>query len=60
MKSLVVSDREAKVIRSPLAGDSRRCAPSQVLDPMAADTRSSYDQRIVAERVGGSRVGWGA
>jgi L-rhamnose isomerase / sugar isomerase len=29
-------------------------------DPMAADARSSYDERIVAERVGGSQAGWGA
>jgi L-rhamnose isomerase/sugar isomerase len=34
--------------------------PSQVLDPMAADARSGYDQRIVAERVGGRQAGWGA
>ena len=29
-------------------------------DPMAAYARSGYDQRIVAERVGGSQAGWGA
>jgi len=27
---------------------------------MAAYARSGYDQRIVAERVGGSQAGWGA
>jgi L-rhamnose isomerase/sugar isomerase len=29
-------------------------------DPMAAYARSSYGQRIIAERVGGSQAGWGA
>jgi L-rhamnose isomerase/sugar isomerase len=29
-------------------------------DPMAAYARTGYDQRIVAERVGGSQAGWGA
>ena len=29
-------------------------------DPMAAYARSGYDERIVAERVGGSQAGWGA
>jgi L-rhamnose isomerase/sugar isomerase len=29
-------------------------------DPMAACARSGYDQRIVAERVGGTQAGWGA
>ena len=27
---------------------------------MAADARSGYDERIVAERVGGTQAGWGA
>jgi L-rhamnose isomerase/sugar isomerase len=27
---------------------------------MAAYDRSGYDQRIVAERVGGAQAGWGA
>jgi L-rhamnose isomerase / sugar isomerase len=29
-------------------------------DPMAAYARSGYDERIVAERVGGAQAGWGA
>jgi L-rhamnose isomerase/sugar isomerase len=29
-------------------------------DPMGAYARSGYDERIVAERVGGSQAGWGA
>jgi L-rhamnose isomerase / sugar isomerase len=29
-------------------------------DPMAAYARSGYDQRITAERVGGTQAGWGA
>jgi L-rhamnose isomerase/sugar isomerase len=29
-------------------------------DPMAAYDRSGYDERIVAERVGGAQAGWGA
>jgi L-rhamnose isomerase / sugar isomerase len=29
-------------------------------DPMAAFARSGYDERIVAERVGGAQAGWGA
>ena len=29
-------------------------------DPMAAYARTGYDQRIVAERVGGTQAGWGA
>jgi L-rhamnose isomerase / sugar isomerase len=29
-------------------------------DPMAGYARSGYDQRIVAERVGGTQAGWGA
>jgi L-rhamnose isomerase / sugar isomerase len=29
-------------------------------DPMAAYARSGYDERIVAERVGGTQAGWGA
>jgi L-rhamnose isomerase/sugar isomerase len=29
-------------------------------DPMAAYARSGYDQRIIAERVGGQAAGWGA
>ena len=29
-------------------------------DPMGAYARSGYDQRIVAERVGGAQAGWGA
>jgi L-rhamnose isomerase/sugar isomerase len=29
-------------------------------DPMAAYTRSGYDEQIVAERVGGAQAGWGA
>jgi L-rhamnose isomerase / sugar isomerase len=29
-------------------------------DPTAAYARSGYDQRIVAERVGGTQAGWGA
>jgi L-rhamnose isomerase / sugar isomerase len=29
-------------------------------DPMAAYARSGYDERIVADRVGGTQAGWGA
>ena len=29
-------------------------------DPMGAYARSGYDDKIVAERVGGSQAGWGA
>jgi len=29
-------------------------------DPMAAYARSGYDERIVADRVGGAQAGWGA
>ena len=29
-------------------------------DPMAAYRRSGYDEKIIAERVGGTQAGWGA
>jgi L-rhamnose isomerase / sugar isomerase len=29
-------------------------------DPMGAYARSGYDEKIGAERVGGSQAGWGA
>jgi L-rhamnose isomerase / sugar isomerase len=29
-------------------------------DPMDAYARSGYDERIVADRVGGTQAGWGA
>jgi L-rhamnose isomerase / sugar isomerase len=29
-------------------------------DPMGAYARSGYQERIVAERVGGGQAGWGA
>ena len=29
-------------------------------DPLAAYARSGHDERIVAERVGGTQAGWGA
>jgi len=43
----------------PLLADLRT---SQGLDPdpMAAYARSGYDERIVADRVGGTQAGWGA
>jgi L-rhamnose isomerase/sugar isomerase len=43
----------------PLLADLRT---SQGLDPdpMAAYARSGYDERIVADRVGGAQAGWGA
>jgi L-rhamnose isomerase / sugar isomerase len=54
----VLMDAFATDVR-PLLAELRQ---SQGLDPdpMAAYDRSGYDQRIVAERVGGSQAGWGA
>jgi L-rhamnose isomerase / sugar isomerase len=54
----VLMDAFATDVR-PMLADLRE---SQGLDPdpMAAYDRSGYDQRIVAERVGGAQAGWGA
>ena len=54
----VLMDAFATDVR-PLLADLRS---SQGLDPdpMAAYARSGYDQRIVADRVGGTQAGWGA
>src|SRR5215212_9458654 len=54
----VLMDAFATDVR-PLLADLRS---SQGLDPdpMGAYARSGYDQRIVAERVGGAQAGWGA
>jgi L-rhamnose isomerase/sugar isomerase len=54
----VLMDAFATDVR-PLLADLRT---SQGLDPdpMAAYDRSGYDERIVAERVGGAQAGWGA
>jgi L-rhamnose isomerase / sugar isomerase len=54
----VLMDAFATDVR-PLLADLRL---SQGLDPdpMGAYARSGYDERIVAERVGGTQAGWGA
>ena len=54
----VLMDAFATDVR-PLLADLRS---SQGLDPdpMGAYDRSGYDERIVAERVGGAQAGWGA
>jgi L-rhamnose isomerase / sugar isomerase len=54
----VLMDAFATDVR-PLLADLRA---SQGLDPdpMGAYARSGYDERIVAERVGGAQAGWGA
>jgi L-rhamnose isomerase/sugar isomerase len=45
-------------VRSELAGwRNSRGLPA---DPMASYAASSYQERIVADRVGGEQAGWGA
>jgi L-rhamnose isomerase / sugar isomerase len=54
----VLMDAFATDVR-PLLADLR-AAQGLDPDPMAAYARSGYDERIVAERVGGTQAGWGA
>jgi L-rhamnose isomerase / sugar isomerase len=54
----VLMDAFATDVR-PLLADLRT-AKGLHPDPMAAYARSGYDERIVADRVGGTQAGWGA
>jgi L-rhamnose isomerase / sugar isomerase len=54
----VLMDAFATDVRPLLA--ELRSAQGLDPDPMAAYARSGYDERIVAERVGGAQAGWGA
>jgi L-rhamnose isomerase/sugar isomerase len=54
----VLMDAFATDVR-PLLADLR-ASKGLDPDPMAAYARSGYDERIVADRVGGTQAGWGA
>jgi len=54
----VLMDAFATDVRPMLA--DLRAAQGLDPDPMAAYARSGHDERIVAERVGGTQAGWGA
>ena len=60
-RSRAAATASRRLSRAPAANtSSNRSAQGLDPDPMAAYARSGYDQRIVAERVGGTQAGWGA